>query len=112
LWLWSGGLDLQAGGGAATSAHHLQIRFVLGAAAAGKFCGAPWKVILRMNISNPTGYFHSSPHEKRSSSLAPCFICQYRGKACQYLAENLYQGDKVFIDWFELCYDFVALFIK
>jgi hypothetical protein len=30
----------------------------------------------------------------------------------EYLAENLYQTDKVFIDWFELYSDFATLSIK
>jgi hypothetical protein len=29
--------------------------------------------------------------------------------AIEYLAENLYRVDKIFVDWFELYYDFVAL---
>jgi hypothetical protein len=30
----------------------------------------------------------------------------------EYLAENLYQADKIFVDCFELHYDFVALSTK
>jgi hypothetical protein len=32
--------------------------------------------------------------------------------ALEYLAENLYQADNIFVDWFELYYDFAALSIK
>jgi hypothetical protein len=30
----------------------------------------------------------------------------------EYLAENLYQADKIFVDWFELYPNFAALLIK
>jgi hypothetical protein len=30
----------------------------------------------------------------------------------EYLAENLYHANKVFVDWFEMCSDFAALSIK
>jgi hypothetical protein len=30
----------------------------------------------------------------------------------QYLAENLYQADKIFVNWFELYPDFAALSTK
>jgi hypothetical protein len=32
--------------------------------------------------------------------------------AIEYLAENLYQTDKIFVDWFELYYDSAALSTK
>jgi hypothetical protein len=32
--------------------------------------------------------------------------------AIEYLAENLYQADKIFVDCFELHYDFATLLIK
>jgi hypothetical protein len=32
--------------------------------------------------------------------------------AIEYLAENLYQADKIFVDCFELHYDFAALLTK
>jgi hypothetical protein len=32
--------------------------------------------------------------------------------AVAYLSENLYQTDKIFVDWFELYSDFTALLIK
>jgi hypothetical protein len=32
--------------------------------------------------------------------------------AIEYLAENLYQADKIFVDCFELYYDFAALSTK
>jgi hypothetical protein len=37
-----------------------------------------------------------------------CFV----KSAVEYLAENLYQVDKIFVDWFELHYDFVALLME
>jgi hypothetical protein len=30
----------------------------------------------------------------------------------EYLAENMYQADKIFVDWFELYSNFAALLIK
>jgi hypothetical protein len=30
----------------------------------------------------------------------------------EYLPENLYQADNIFVDWYELCSDFAALSIK
>jgi hypothetical protein len=32
--------------------------------------------------------------------------------AVEYLVENLYHADKIFVDWFELNPDFVALLTK